>query len=103
MVTLNLIMDILAQPDPRPEHKWLSADALIVAPQLLGWELVTQIDGVETAGRIVEVEAYHGALDPASHAFRGLSPRNAPMYRGGGYIYAYRSYGIHTCMNIATG
>ena len=96
-------MVIVAQPASSPQYEWLRADALEVAPQLLGWELVTILDGVETAGRIVEVEAYHGAEDPASHAFRGPSPRNAPMYKGGGYIYTYRSYGIHTCMYIVTG
>ncbi|GAC1371320.1 MAG: DNA-3-methyladenine glycosylase [Candidatus Saccharimonadales bacterium] len=96
-------MDIVAYSELSAEHKWLTADALEVAPKLLGWELVTSVGGIETAGRIVEVEAYHGAADPASHAFRGESPRNAPMYRGGGYIYTYRSYGIHTCMNLVTG
>lgn len=96
-------MDIVAHPSPEPEYEWLTADALVVAPRLLGWELVTRKDGVETAGRIVEVEAYNGTADPASHAFRGQSQRNAPMFGGGGYIYAYRSYGIHTCMNIVTG
>lgn len=96
-------MDIVAQPNLSPQNDWLRADALEVAPRLLGWELVTMFDGAETAGRIVEVEAYHGARDPASHAYRGHTPRNSPMFAGGGYIYAYRSYGIHTCMNIVTG
>ena len=96
-------MDIVAQPELNPQYDWLRSDALEVAPLLLGWELLTIIEGIETAGRIVEVEAYHGAEDPASHAFRGPSPRNAPMYKGRGYIYTYRSYGIHTCMNIVTG
>lgn len=96
-------MDIVAQPELNPQYEWLRADALEVAPKLLGWELITEIDGHITGGPIVEVEAYHGAKDPASHAFRGPSPRNSPMYKGGGYIYTYRSYGIHTCMNIVTG
>lgn len=82
---------------------WLAADALVVAPQLLGWELISHSPEGRTGGRIVEVEAYHGAEDPASHAFRGLTPRTAPMFAAGGTIYIYRSYGIHTCMNIVTG
>lgn len=59
--------------------------------------------GVETAGRIVECEAYHGLEDPASHAFRGPTRRTAPMFENGGHIYVYLSYGVHTCMNIVTG
>ncbi|HVQ44851.1 MAG TPA: DNA-3-methyladenine glycosylase [Candidatus Saccharimonadia bacterium] len=97
-------MAIVPRPTPPPSpYQWLCQDVLVVAPQLLGWELVSTIDGAETAGRIVEVEAYHGAEDPASHAFRGIRPRTAPMALGGGHIYAYRSYGIHTCVNLVTG
>jgi DNA-3-methyladenine glycosylase len=65
--------------------------------------LVSRRGGVETAGRIVEVEAYHGPEDPASHAYRGLTKRTAPMFEAGGTIYVYLSYGIHTCVNITTG
>jgi DNA-3-methyladenine glycosylase len=96
-------MAILPQAQPPSDYDWLTQDVLTVAPALLGWELVTQLGGQETAGRIVELEAYHGTEDPASHAFRGPSPRTAPMFQCGGYIYTYRSYGIHTCMNIVTG
>jgi DNA-3-methyladenine glycosylase len=84
-------------------YDWLQADCLDVAPRLLGWELVSLAGGVETAGRIVEVEAYHGPLDEASHAYRGATKRTAPMFEAGGSIYVYLSYGIHTCMNITTG
>jgi DNA-3-methyladenine glycosylase len=84
-------------------YDWLTADSLSVAPQLLGWALVSHADGITTAGRIVELEAYHGAQDPASHAYRGRTPRTAPMFEAGGAIYVYLSYGIHTCMNIVTG
>lgn len=83
--------------------KLLAADALTVAPQLLGWELISHAGGGETGGRIVEVEAYHGAQDPASHAYRGRTPRTAPMFEVGGTIYIYRSYGIHFCLNLVTG
>jgi len=89
--------------DAQSDLAWLTSDALEVAPQLLGCELISQTATGETAGRIVEVEAYHGAIDPASHAYRGRTIRNAPMFEAGGTVYAYFTYGMHTCVNITTG
>lgn len=81
---------------------WLSADADEVAPKLLGMSLTTRVGGTVTSLAITEVEAYLPD-DPASHAFRGRTPRNAAMFEGPGAVYVYRSYGIHWCVNLVTG
>jgi len=75
--------------------RFLDREAALVAPALLGAKFL--VDGV--GGQIVEVEAYH-PTDPASHSFRGPTPRNGAMFAGPPRVYVYRSYGIHWCINI---
>lgn len=87
---------------PLPPSFYLR-DTASVARDLIGKCLVIGLGKTLTVAQVVEVEAYLGSADPASHAFRGLTPRNWAMFEAGGTCYVYRSYGIHLCMNVATG
>lgn len=80
----------------------LSARVEVVAPRLLGCELVRRLGGIELRGRIVEVEAY-SQEDAASHSYRGETNRTKVMFGPPGFLYVYFTYGMHYCCNIVTG
>lgn len=81
----------------------LGGSATRIAGHLLGAIVVSSIGPAPVAVRITEVEAYEGGLDPASHAYRGRTPRNEVMFGPPGFLYAYFVYGMHWCLNVVCG
>ena len=82
---------------------YLNPDTLLIAQQLLGKKLISNINNNITGGIIVEVEAYLGINDKASHAYNNrLTKRTKTMYKRGGVSYIYLCYGIHYLFNIVT-
>lgn len=87
----------------RLPREFFDREVTVVARDLLGRVIVAGRDGRRVAVRLTEVEAYAGLQDPASHAFRGRTPRTAVMFGPPGHLYTYFVFGMHWCANIVTG
>ncbi len=89
-------------PIPWIPPDWFARSALAVAPDLLGCSLVRRLpDGQLLRGTIVETEAYT-PNDPACHAYRRRTARNAVMFGPAGMAYVYLIYGMYHCLNVVT-
>ncbi|HEX8993763.1 MAG TPA: DNA-3-methyladenine glycosylase [Candidatus Paceibacterota bacterium] len=91
------------QKGKRLSREFFERAAPIVARDLIGKFLVRKLGGKTVAHMITEVEAYDGFKDKASHASRGQTPRNAPMFGSAGAMYVYFTYGMHWMLNIVCG
>jgi DNA-3-methyladenine glycosylase len=89
-----------AGPDGLLPRTFFDRPSAEVAPDLLGCVFWSDSPQGRVAVRLVEVEAYEGEADPASHAFRGQTRRNAVMYGPAGHAYVYFTYGMHFCVNL---
>ncbi|MFF2370408.1 DNA-3-methyladenine glycosylase [Agromyces sp. NPDC058110] len=87
-----------------PDRAFFARDSVELAPLLLGAVLAYDSDEGRVAVRLSEVEAYRGVgEDPGSHAHRGETPRTAVMFGAPAHLYAYFTYGMHTCLNVVSG
>ena len=82
-------------------RRFYSRSPEIVARALLGKLLIRDLHGERLTGRIIEVEAYLGLTDPASHAYRGLTPNNFPLFGPPGRTHVYFIYGMYYCLNAS--
>lgn len=91
------------EPRQVPGRAWYDRDVHDVARDLLGAHVTRRTPAGDVTLRLTEVEAYAGAVDPASHAYRGRTARNSSMFGEPGRLYVYRHMGLHHCVNVVCG
>lgn len=84
------------------QRQFYDRNTLIVAQELIGKILVRKYDGIKILSRILETEAYIGAVDKASHCYKGVTDRTKVMFGPAGYSYVYFIYGMYYCLNVVT-
>ena len=90
-------------PVAEPPREWFARPTEQVARDLIGCALVVDAGSANAVvARIVETEAYLGTSDPASHAYRGPTPRSRVMFGPAAHLYVYFTYGMHHCANVVT-
>jgi DNA-3-methyladenine glycosylase len=95
---------VITPPERIPLNRsFFDRPVLEIAPDLLGRTLVRATDAGPIELRLTEVEAYDGPNDPASHAYRGRTDRNAVMFGPPGHVYVYFTYGMWHCLNLVCG
>ena len=98
-----MIASNLSSLNKLPDEFYLRKNVTRIARELLGKIIVTRFDGIITAARIVETEAYNGSVDKASHAYGNRrTARTEVMFAEGGIAYVYLCYGIHHLFNVVT-
>lgn len=91
-----------AKLSERLNRNFYSVPCQQLAMALLGKRIVRMVDGIRIAARIVETEAYLGAVDKAAHSYKGQTDRNKAMFMQPGTAYVYNIYGIYCCINISS-
>lgn len=94
---------MISRKTKKLKREFYIRNLLFVARELLGKILVKKSGNKKLSGKIVEVEAYHGDYDQASHSYKGKTKRNEVMFNEGGYLYVYFTYGSHFCANVVVG